>query len=238
MKFTGELGKHLIRLAVFAYLAAAAGGLRAQLVEEGPSELDTTVFWYANTEIGAARTRGPVVTSWEGFGWIGTDRDRLWWRTFGELSDGGLREGELSALYGRYVRTFWDVVAGARYELEPIGTAFFVAGIQGLAPYWLEVALLASISNDRSLGARFELEADYFLTQRLVTRPALRVDWSARDDVGRRVERGFSTGEVGLRTRYEIRRKFAPYLDVRRVWESGADEAERWRLGAGLLLIW
>lgn len=228
------------RIAALAGLAAAggAGQASAQLVEGAPKELDNAIFWFARTEFDATRSQGPVVGSWDGFGWVGTDRNRLWWRTFGARADAKFTEGELTLVYGRYVRMFWDVVAGVRYEFEPVGTSFLTAGIQGLAPYWFEIALLGFVSDRGKPGARIEIETDYLLTQRLIVRPTARIDWPAGADTQRRVDAGFSTGEVGVRTRYEIRRKFAPYLDIRRVWESGPDDAEGWRFGAGLWLIW
>lgn len=209
----------------------------AQLAEPRVREMDNAIFWYARTEFDATQSPGPVVGSWDGLGWIGTDANRIWWRTFGERADGAFTEGELTLLYGRYVRMFWDLVAGVRYEFEPVGSGYFTAGIQGLAPYWFEIALLGFVSDRGKPGARFEIETDWFLTQRLIARPTARIDWFASDDAKRGIEAGFSTGEAGLRTRYEIRRKFAPYIDVRRVWEPGSDDAEGWRFGAGIWLV-
>lgn len=94
-----------------------------------------------------------MVGSWDGRGWIGTDRNRLWWRTFGEGADGASAEGELTLLYGRYVRMFWNIVAGARYESEPVRGGYLTAGIQGLAPYWFEIALLGFVSDRGKPGA-------------------------------------------------------------------------------------
>jgi copper resistance protein B len=128
-------------------------------------------------------------------------------------------------------------VPSAAAAFEPAGTAFLTAGIQGLAPYWFEIALLGFLSDRGQPGARLEVETDFFLTQRLIARPTARIDWSAGRDARRRVDAGFSTGKVGMRTRYEIRRKFAPYVDVRRVWESGPDQPEHWRVDVGLWLI-
>ena len=218
--------------------AGAVSPAGAQVTEGQVKEMDNAIFWFARTEFDATQSPGPLVGSWDGFGWVGTDRDRLWWRTFGEYADGAVGEGELTLVYGRYAWTFWDLVAGVRYEFEPVGSGFFTAGIQGLAPYWFEIALLAFVSDRGKSGARFEVETDWFLTQRLIARPTARIDWFASDDASRGMDAGFSTGEVGLRTRYEIRRRFAPYVDVRRVWEPGSDDAEGWRFGAGVWLVW
>ena len=42
---------------------------------------------------------------WEAQGWIGTDLDRLWWRSEGERVDGHLESADLEVLYGRSVST-------------------------------------------------------------------------------------------------------------------------------------
>lgn len=225
-------------LPILLVTAGAVSPAGAQVIEGQVKELDNAIFWYARTELGVAQSPGPVVGSWDGFGWVGSDRNRLWWRTFGERAGSEFTEGELTLLYGRYVRMFWDLVAGVRYDVEPVGTGYLTAGIQGLAPYWFEIALLGFVSHRGDPGARFELETDFFLTQRLIARPTARIDWLASGDARRGIDAGFSGGEVGLRTRYEIRRKFAPYVDVRRVWEPGRDDAEGWRFGVGLWLVW
>ena len=166
--------------------------------------------------------------------------DRLWLKSEGLVTgDGTVDHGRHELLYGRAISTYFDVQAGYRVDLDSGPTRHWGAiGIQGLAPYWFEIALLGFVSDRGKPGARFEIETDWFLTQRLITRPTARIDWFASDDARRGIDAGFSTGEVGLRTRYEIRRKFAPYIDVRRVWEPGADDAEGWRFGAGIWLVW
>ena len=59
------------------------------------------------------------------------------------------------------------------------------------------------------------------------------------------VSAGISDIEIGLRTRYEIRRKFAPYVELTWVREKGARVAlpesvdtEGFRIGLGLRLIY
>lgn len=206
----------------------------------GAQEKDNPIFSYSRLETDAARAPGAVgVWSWDATGWIGTDNDRLWWRTFGERSRGAFTEAEAQLLYGRYVRTFWDVVVGYRQELRPTETAFLTGGIQGLAPYWFDISLLGYLSQRGKVGVRFEIETDWFLTQRLILRPGARFDWDATADPRRERPAGFNYREVGLRMRYEIRRKFAPYVDVSYIGESGTLEtgARGFRFGAGLWLI-
>lgn len=226
----------LLAAALLLALAAATGA--------SAQEADNPVFNYSRVQLDATHSAGPIVASWEANGWVGTDFDRLWWQSFGERAAGNFNEGEVQLLYGRYLRMFWDVVVGYRREFRPAGTSFLAAGIQGLAPYWFEVSLLAFVSERGKLGARFQADTDWFLTQRLIAQPALRLDWDASADPRRARPQGFNYAELGLRLRYEIERKFAPYLDlhyIREASQAGADsrfgETEGLRLGAGLRLI-
>lgn len=226
----------LLAAGILLALAAPAGA-RAQ-------ETDNAVFKYTRLEIDATRSEGPSVASWEAGGWFGTDSDRLWWQSFGERAAGSVNEGEIQLLYGRYVRTFWDAVIGYRYEFRPAGTSFVAAGLQGLAPFWFEISLLGFVSERGRLGARLQADTDWFLTQRLIAQPAVRVDWDASADPRRARPAGFNYAELGLRLRYEVERKFAPYLDLHHISEraevgeeSRFGETGGLRLGAGLRLI-
>ena len=53
------------------------------------------------------------------------------------------------------------------------------------------------------------------MTQRLILQPYVEVNLSAQDVEEQEIAAGFTEGELGLQTRYEITRKFAPYVDVR-----------------------
>ena len=51
--------------------------------------------------------------SWDTKGWIGRDRDRLWFRTEGESASGPARRAaQAHVLYGRAIARWWDVVGG------------------------------------------------------------------------------------------------------------------------------
>lgn len=238
--------RRLARSLAAASLLALAASLLALAAAPSATAQDTdnAVFKYTRFELDATRSQGPTVASWEASGWIGTDFDRLWWRSFGERAAGSFNEGEIQLLYGRYVRLFWDAVVGYRREFRPAGTSFVAAGIHGLAPYWFEVSLLAFVSERGKLGARVQADTDWFLTQRLIALPAVRVDWDASADPRRARPAGFNYAEFALRLRYEIERKLAPYLDlhyIREAGEAGAEsrfgETEGLRLGAGVRLI-
>lgn len=214
-----------------------AAGVEAQ-------EMDNMVFHFTQLEVDAARVDGARLGRWDGHGWIGTDFDRLWWDTEGEEVGGAIATAEITALYGHYVRRFWDIVVGYRQDIEPTAQGYLTFGIMGLAPYWFEVGAFGFVSQEGRPSMRLQAETDLFLTQRAVLTLGGESDVLLADDDRLGLDAGLADVEVGIRTRYEIRRKFAPYVDL--LWAreqeavpGGTTVTESgFRLGAGLRLIY
>jgi len=207
-------------------------------------EMDNAIFHYSMLDIDAASSAGPNIGRWDASGWIGTDFDRLWWSTNGEGAESELDEFETMLLYGHYARRFWDVVVGYRQDWQPTSQGYLTVGLMGLAPYWFEVGLFGFVSDHGEPSLRLDAENDLYLTQRLVLTLKGEVDWLLTPDDELDLGAGIASLELGLRTRYEIRRKFAPYVDLTWVQEKdtrapvpGGRELEGLRLGAGLRLI-
>jgi copper resistance protein B len=214
-------------------------------MELSAQEMDNLVFHWSQLEVDAAHFDQASFGRWEGSGWIGTDFDRMWWSTDGEATDAGVGSAEAMALYGHYFRRFWDVVVGYRHDFEPVQQGYLALGVMGLAPYWFEVGAFAFVSHRGEPSLRFEAETDLLLTQRLILSLGGEMDWLITDDERLGMDAGLSDVEVGLRTRYEIRRKFAPYVDLTWVREKagllGAASSvteSGFRVGAGLRLIY
>jgi copper resistance protein B len=147
---------------------------------------------------------------------------------------------------------WWDVQVGVRADIRAApGTratrAGALIGLQGLAPGWFELEPSLFVTTRGNVSFDLTASYDLFLTQRLILQPRLEstVALKAEDAFG--IGRGLSNTSFGLRTRYEIRREFAPYLGV--VWERGyGRSAELARLAeasaghtlmvAGLRLWW
>jgi copper resistance protein B len=164
------------------------------------------------------RGGGENAFSWNTKGWIGRDIDRFWFRTEGEGEHGRLESGEAHLLYGRAIARWWDLVAGVRQDVRPGPAQTWAAfGIQGLAPYWFEVEATAYVSTGGQTHVRLETEYELLFTNRLILQPLLEVQIHGRSDRERGIGAGLSSGEAGLRLRYEIRREFAPYVGVS--WE-------------------
>lgn len=157
---------------------------------------------------------GPVA-SWDLDGWIGTDENKLWLKSEGEHLDGHLEQAEFWGLYSRNIAEFWDVQAGIRHDTQPQSVNYFVFGIEGLAPFFVETEAHLFISDEGDLTARLRREHDLLLTQRLIFQPYVEINLSAQDVEEQEIGAGFTEGEIGFQTRYEITRKFAPYVDLR-----------------------
>ena len=167
--------------------------------------------------------------SWDARGWIGKDRDRLWLRSEGTSDGDRLESGDVHALYGRAISPWWDVVAGVRQDVRPGAAQTWAAfGVQGLAPYRIEIEATGYVGGSGRTHLRLEAEHELLITNRLVLQPLIETDLFGKDDPARGIGAGLSAIDAGLRLRYEIRRELAPYVGVtwHRTFFGTADHAE------------
>ncbi|MGJ7901039.1 copper resistance protein B [Lysobacter sp. 1R34A] len=170
--------------------------------------------------------------AWEGQAWIGTDTDRLWLRSEGEREHGRTESADLEVLYGRAISPWWDLVAGLKHDFAPADSQSWAAiGVQGLSPYKFEVAATAYVGESGRTALNLEAEYELLLTNRLILQPLIEVELSGRDDPQRGIGSGLSSVEAGLRLRYEITRRFAPYVGVG--WERAFGGTADYRRDAG-----
>ncbi|WP_166774011.1 MULTISPECIES: copper resistance protein B [Xanthomonas] len=150
---------------------------------------------------------------WEARAWIGGDIDRLWLRSEGERQDGRTQAASMEAFYGRAISPWWDLLVGARQDIgagEHRSWAAF--GVQGLAPYKFETEATLYVGSGSRAALRLEGEYEVLLTNRLILQPRVEADIALTDDDRRGVGSGLEQVQVGLRLRYEITRRFAPYI--------------------------
>ena len=162
-------------------------------------------------------------------GWVGRDRDRLWFRAEGDGESGRVGEAQAHVLYGRQFARWWDVVAGIRQDLRPGSPQTWAAfGVQGLAPYWFDIEATGYVGASGRTHARFEVEYELLFTNRLVLQPLFEAEVFGKSDPDRGIGAGLSTTDLGFRMRYEFRREIAPYIGVtwRNKWGKTADFAE------------
>jgi copper resistance protein B len=191
------------------------GGGGSARVPMAAEETDL-VFHYTRLELDAGvSNRGQAVGNWVGNGWLGTDYNKIWMKTKGEVTAGTLDDGDLQIQYSRYIAPFWDLQAGYRREFKPSQANQAVISLQGIAPYWFETDAELFLGGPSTVGGRLRVEHDFIWTQRLITRPEVTVDWGVGNDPRNAVGKGLQRVELELQTRYEITRDFAPYFSAR-----------------------
>ena len=147
--------------------------------------------------------------------WIGGDRNRIWIRSEMESERSRLENAFVDVLYGRPIARWWDLVVGVRQDFRPgPGRTWVGGGIQGVAPYWFEVEATAYVGEGGRTHARFEIEYELLLTNRLILQPIVEAELYGKSDPERSLGAGLSTIETGLRMRYEFKREFGPYIGI------------------------
>lgn len=164
--------------------------------------------------------------------WFGGDIDKLWLKTEVEGERGHRPDqAEFQALWSHAIDPWFDLQAGIRLDAEPDRRAHLVLGIQGVAPYWIEVDAAAFLSDRGDFTARFEAEHDMRITQRLILQPRGELDFALQDIPSERLGAGLSTIELGARLRYQFVPNFAPYVGV--AYERAVGNSARFRRALG-----
>jgi copper resistance protein B len=183
--------------------------------------------------------------AFEAEAWYGGDIDKLWLKAeshgeFGERFDGV----ELQGLWIRAISPFFDLQTGVRYDAKQgPDRAHLVLGIQGLAPYWIEIDFAAFLSDRGDITARLEAEHDMLITQRLILQPRGEFNFALQDRPQQLIGGGLSEASLGARLRYRVTPLFSPYVGVeygqafgntRRYRRLAEDHLGGFRLVAGL----
>lgn len=155
--------------------------------------------------------------AWDIEAWYGNDSNKLWLRSEGEGSAGRIDNADIEALWNHPVSAFWSTQLGIRHDLGLGPQRNWAAfGVEGLAPYWVELEATGYASDSGRLSARMRAEYTLRFTQRWMLQPEFELNLYNKDDPAQRVGSGVSDAQLGLRLRYEITRQFAPYIGI--VW--------------------
>jgi copper resistance protein B len=213
----------------FAALLLALGSfglaipVEAQMTMGGPSAAapfgapvdDEHVFYHLLFDQLEGRFGRDSSFRWEGEGWAGTDMNRIALKTEGTVSKGVMEEGDQELLYARPISTYFNLQGGLRYDLDSApGRGWAAFGIEGLAPLFFHVSATGYMSDRGHLAAKLEGSYDLLLTQTLILQPQLEMNLYSKDDPARMIGAGLSDLDIGLRLRYEITRKIAPYIGM------------------------
>lgn len=193
--------------------SAMALSRRAEL---GPMHGGSTAHLVMIERLEARLDDGEDTYLLDGQAWYGGDIDKLWLKFEGEGAfDGGFEGAEVQALWSRAIGPWFDLQTGVRYDVGPgKDRGHLVVGVQGLAPYWIELDVAAFLSEQGDLTASIEAEHDMRITQRLILQPRAELSLAAQDIPEHGIGAGVTTFEAGLRLRYEVVPQFAPYLGV------------------------
>ena len=242
-------------LSLGAALMMAGSPAQAQMAMGGPSEAapfgapvdDAPVSYHLLFDQLEGRFGRGANFRWEGEGWAGTDTNRLVLKTEGTVSKGAVEDGDQELLYARPISTYFNLQGGLRYDLDSAPRRGWAAfGIEGLAPLFFHVSATGYVSDQGHWAGRLEGNYDLLLTQTLILQPQLEMNFYSKSDPARGISAGLSDLDAGLRLRYEITRKFAPYIgvayenkfgDTARFARLGGEHASDLRFSAGVR-IW
>jgi copper resistance protein B len=177
---------------------------------------DNEVFEYVSFNQLEGRLTGPTpIFRWDGEGWVGTNNNKLWLKSEGDVTNGIMSDGDHEALYDRPIPhlRYFDWQAGVRADLDSgPGRTWAAIGIQGLAPYFFEFAPTFYVRDGGHVAGRLEGSYNLHLTQRLIVQPQVEMNFYSKSDAARGIGTGFSDLDSGIRFGYQISRKFAPYI--------------------------
>ena len=221
------------------------GGEASEAAPYGVPTADQHVWSHILLDRFEYRAGGDDGLNWDAQAWMGTDSNRVWLKSEATLRDDGkLEDGKHKILYDRPISTYFDLQAGLRVDADSrAGRNWGAIGIQGLAPNFFEVSATLYASDAGHFAGNAAGSFDLLLTQRLILQPQLELNFYTQSESDRAIGSGLSDLEAGLRLRYEITRKFAPYVGVsyessvgktRRLARSHGDDTEKFRFVFGV----
>jgi copper resistance protein B len=220
----------------FSQTARAQAPVKPDQVRLAPSGAqpveDDTIFTHVLLEQAEGRWNGRNQEfRYDGQAWAGTDLNKIWLKSEGTVTNTGrFTDGQHEFLLDRAISTYFDLQGGVRVDLDQGVTRTWGAfGIQGLAPYFFDVEATLYVSDRGRFAARLKASYDLLITNRLILEPEAEINLYSKSDEGRGTGSRLSEIDAGLRLRYEITRKFAPYIGVSYVGRffQSADFARR-----------
>lgn len=197
-----------------ACLGLAAGAALAQHAPDHDmsESMSMAVGRVGTVLLDQAEWRGDSRFAWNGQAWYGDDRDKLWLKSEGHGQAGRTEDARIELLWDHVIGEWWNLQAGIRQDLgEGPHRSWAALGIAGLAPQWIDVQATVYLGEQGRTSARLKFAYELLFTQRLILEPELEINLYDRRDAARGIDAGLSSVEAGLRLRYEVRRRFAPY---------------------------
>ncbi len=163
----------------------------------------------------AMQSTNSTVQAYDLQGWFGKDYNQVALKAEGIISGGNIQDARTELLWQNAVAAYWNSQLGVRIDNGGgVQRNWLALGLQGLAPYWFGIDATAYVGDRGQVAARMSGEYELLITQKLILQPRLEATLYSQQDVARELGAGLSSMLAGLRLRYEIQRKFAPYIGV------------------------
>lgn len=162
---------------------------------------------------------------WDAEAWFGGDIHRLVLKTEGEGESRGLEEAEWQALYSRAIGPYTDVQLGVRQDVAGYVATYGTFGVEAVLPYWFKADAALFVSGRGDVLARLQGSYDLLLTQQIVLQPGLELNFAMQDIPAATLAGGLTDITAGLRVRYDLNRKFSPYLGFEYARKVGGTES-------------
>ena len=205
------------------FSASRMASSRAALSDEGRF----ATFALSVPQLEYRAVKGGDGYGWKAQGWYGSETLRLAVTTEGEGRFGHAPErAEASMLLRQAVNPWFDVELGLRHDFQPDARrTYAVLGIDGLAPYWIELEGQLLISSHGDAHLRISASHDARLTQRLILQPSVEINAGFQSVPQAKLGAGVERIEASLRLRYALTPQFAPYVGLHweRKWGATAD---------------
>ncbi|SBS29168.1 Copper resistance protein B precursor [Marinomonas spartinae] len=147
--------------------------------------------------------------------WVGYDMDKIWLKTSSEYQNSDDQGLEVQALYSHAVAPYWDMQMGVRRDIKPSPSRdWLVLGFQGLAPYFFDIDGAFFVGEKGQTSIRLSIEQEWLITQKLILTPEFEMNAYGKSDDELSMGAGLTDINAGLRLKYEITRKFAPYIGI------------------------
>lgn len=214
--------------AVFGKEAMSAS--RDALAEEH-GDVDHALLQFDMLEARAGK--GADSLYWDATASFGGDLDRIEIKSAGQAGTGrGVDYSDNELLWSHAISPWYNLKLGARYDAgSGPDRVHAAAGIAGTAPYNIEAEAMVFLSEKGDLTGHVKAEYDIRLTQRLIARPLVQLDFASNAIPELGIGDGLSCMTAGLRLRYEVVPEFAPYIGVE--WARGMGQTARYARAAG-----
>ena len=120
---------------------------------------------------------------WDGEAWAGTDTNRLWLKSEGELQHDKIADGQDEIFYDTPISSYFDIQAGIRYDVDSrSGRGWVALGVEGLSQYFFHVAATGYVSDTGHYAAKLFASYDLLITQRLILQPEAEINIYTKSD--------------------------------------------------------